>query len=124
MILPKHVDDKPPVDINVSADGGLTAPANQQLGLPAAGVYFKDRFSNQDTNHDSTDPQENQFEHAYTRGTHRCVLLPIPGEINSSTRSEAHGLLVSTCSKGPVHIGIDNKAVVDRANSLLDLATH
>ena len=49
--------------------------------------------------------------------------MPIPGQINSSTRSEAHGLLVGLCTKGPVHIGIDNRAVVDRACFLIALAS-
>ena len=48
----------------------------------------------------------------------------MPGQINSSTRSEAHGLLVGLCTKGPVHTGIDNKAVVDRACCLITLATN
>jgi hypothetical protein len=54
---------------------------------------------------------------------HRCVHIPIPGLINSSTRSEAHGLLAGLCAKGPVHLGIDSKAVVDRAHLLLSIAT-
>ena len=68
-------------------------------------------------------PQECQFEHRERCKQDHCIKLPIPGQINSSTRSEAHGLLVALCTKGPVHIGIDNKAVVDKANFLLVLAT-
>lgn len=52
----------------------------------------------------------------------RCIHLPILGLINSSTISEVHGLLVGICTRGPAHLGIDNKAVVDRACYLLQLA--
>ena len=151
MIMPQHVDDVPPPDINVYPDGGLTSPANQHFGLAAAGIYVPNRFTDKSkacraacsgnlfpgtdggvANGTSADeegrgtllPQEAQFEHAYRKRGDRCILLPVPGAINSSTRSEAHGLFVAICTDGAVHIGIDNKAVVDRAKQLILLADH
>lgn len=40
----------------------------------------------------------------------------------SSTRCEAHGLLVSVMRPGPVHVGIDNQAVVSKGNKLKTIA--
>lgn len=127
MVMPRPENDTPPTEINVFPDGGLTAPTNQHLGLPAAGIYCPNRFDATDTPHDDRDallPQETQFEHYYTKGRDRCILLPIPGRINSSTRSEAHGLLIAICTRGAVHIGIDNQTVVERACQLLKIAEH
>ena len=122
MVLPMHENGTPPADINVYPDGGLTAPTNQHLGLPAAGIFIKNRFGQQEEEGDELEASEAQFDQRYKCQLDRCIRLPIPGLINSSTRSEAHGLLGGLCSKGPVHIGIDNKAVVDRACHLVGLA--
>ena len=46
----------------------------------------------------------------------------ILGQVGSSTRSEAHGLLVAIARKGSVHVGIDNSTVVKRANKYLTMA--
>jgi hypothetical protein len=124
MVMPQPEHDTPPAEINVFPDGGLTAPTNQHLGLAAAGIYCPNRFVAEHDAGDALLPQETQFEHAYSKGRDRCILLPIPGRINSSTRSEAHGLLIAICTKGAVHIGIDNLTVVERASQLLNLAEH
>ena len=124
MIMPRREHGRPPKDINVYADGGLTAPTNQHFSIPAAGVFIKNRFHLDDGDDAQLEPAEAQFENSYKQQRGRCTRLAIPGLINSSTRSEGHGLLVALCTKGPLHIGIDNKAVVGRACRLIDLATN
>ena len=125
LILPARVDELPPSNVNIYADGGLTAPTKQHYGLPAAGIFARNRFTSPDNagNQEPLEAAEAQFPHAYRQLQDWCICMPIPGIINSSTRSEAHGLLAALCSAGPVHIGIDNKAVVDRAAQLITAAT-
>ena len=122
MTLPRREYGEPPANINVYADGGLTAPTDQHLGLPAAGIFVKNRFGQHDEEGDELEAAEAQFDQSYKQLLDRCIRIPIPGLVNSSTRSEAHGLLGGLCTKGPVHIGIDNKAVVYRAGRLIGLA--
>ena len=44
---------------------------------------------------------------------------PLCGPWHSSTRAEAGALIIAAQIDRPIHIGIDNKAVVDRSNQMI-----
>ena len=46
-----------------------------------------------------------------------AMWAPIAGPWQSSTRAELVGLVLGRCIRRPIHVGIDNKTVVDKANA-------
>lgn len=52
----------------------------------------------------------------------RAMWAPIYGVWHSSTRAELAVLVMATHTKSPIHIGIDNKAVVEKAMRIIEIA--
>ena len=75
-------------------------------------------FENSDT---ATIDGERQFGPLEVNQQDLSIKAAIPGQVGSSTRSEAHGLLMAIARRGPVHVGIDNATVVKRANKYLQM---
>ena len=47
------------------------------------------------------------------------MFFPLYGPWHSSTRAEAAALVLAAQLNRPIHVGIDNKAVVDKSNLLI-----
>ena len=51
-----------------------------------------------------------------------AMFAPMPGPWHSSNSRELAGLIMAAQASLPIHVGIDNKAVVDKATQLIEIA--
>jgi ribonuclease HI len=115
-----------PLCINVFTDGSWLHPLRQFLGLGGAGVWWPDRTVEQaeiSGNAYFCSLSEVEFEMAHTRQTSSGLQLftKIGGYGGSSTRTELAGGIIAMFAEGPVHIGSDSEAFVDKATALINL---
>ncbi len=112
MVLPYKCYRPAPVDINVYTDGSWVNPLQQYLGLGGAGVWWPGRniaechFISQ---------AEDALAYSQQYPTGLMLYTPIGGFAGSSTRTELAAAIVAICANGPVHIGTDSQAFLDRA---------
>ena len=64
-----------------------------------------------------------RFVECTSRNGGMAMYFPLCGPWHSSTRAEAGALILAAQINRPIHIGIDNKAVVDKSNQILRKAT-
>ena len=55
------------------------------------------------------------------KGGGTAMYAPLPGVWHSSTRAGLAALVMAVHIDHPIHIGIDNKTVVDKANKLIKI---
>ena len=67
-------------------------------------------------------PNTHQYLHWDQWENGIAMYAPMPGPWHSSTRMELAGLIMAAQAKFPIHVCIDNKAVVDRGTQLLEIA--
>ena len=63
-----------------------------------------------------------RFTHQEDWAGGTAMWAPLNGTWHSSTRAELAALVMAMQIKAPIHIGIDNKTVVDKANKLIEIA--
>jgi len=122
---PPKCSAKAPADINVYTDGSWLNPLLQYLGLGGAGVWWPGRAlgANNLTGlcANNIPPSDPELEMATL--TQRCtgvqVYTPLGGFAGSSTRTEIAAGILAISANGPIHIGSDSKAFVDRASKIL-----
>ncbi len=52
------------------------------------------------------------------------LYIPIGGYTGSSTRTELAARIIAICANGPVHIGTDSKAFMDKAHGIMHRIRH
>jgi hypothetical protein len=115
-----------PEAINVYTDGSWLNPLKQFLGLGGAGVWWPHRHidvpSTQPLSYRKrlSDAEEELAHHRQLDGGLQ-LFTKIGGFSGSSTRTELAAGIIAICANGPVHIGSDSKAFVDKANELLEI---
>ena len=116
-------DASPPVHPNTYSDGGVKSSANHRWALGSFGVTWPGRKAE--------DMPFSKSEQDFTFHQVRALGLdlwgPIPGHRCSSTRAELMGGIASLTGPGPIHIGVDSQAFLDRArffhNKALQIVT-
>ena len=106
MQLPIKCMEVAPDEINTYSDGCLKHPTSQWFALGGM-VVWSQHQPRQATQPEVAEAQFGSIRIADGGGSLR-LRNAILGQASSSTRCEAHGLLVGIARPGPVHIGIDN----------------
>jgi ribonuclease HI len=115
-----------PTAINVYTDGSWLNPLKQYLGLGGAGVWWPGRYI--DRGHPPSDQTavfnpisgaELEIAHFRQQSGGLQLFTKIGGFGGSSTRTELAAGVIAICANGPVHIGSDSRAFVDKANLIL-----
>jgi ribonuclease HI len=125
VVLPNVCHAHAPESINVYSDGSWLNPLKQFLGLGGAGVWWPARLIAEGTQssevpHNPLSEAELQLAHYRQLGSGLQLFTKIGGYAGSSTRTELAAGIIALCADGPVHIGSDSRAFVDKANNLLD----
>ena len=113
-------------NINVYTDGSWLNPLKQYLGLGGAGVWWPNRCihdspSNPIAYRNRISSAECDLAHYRQQEGGLQLFTKIGGFGGNSTRTEVAAGIIAICANGPVHIGSDSRAFVDKANSLLEL---
>eukprot|EP00973_Karenia_brevis_P038927 5374199-Karenia_brevis.AAC.1 len=106
------VDGVAPASANVYPDGSVTHSKQLSFALSAAGVWWPDRAS-------PIGVLEQEYMHHCSCANGLEGWTALAGPSTSSTRAEVLGLNLALLSPLPVHAGIDNKSVVDKAADLI-----
>eukprot|EP00973_Karenia_brevis_P049929 6932497-Karenia_brevis.AAC.1 len=103
------------------SDGAFTHPATPVFGLASAGVWHPGRTAD----NGSLSMLEDEFSLCCFKSDGLEISAYLDGIPSSSTRAELVGLIIALYSPGPVHVAIDNAAVVSFAQFLIHhLCTH
>ena len=117
--VPGIIEGAPPCQPMMYTDGALKMPRHRDLSIGGCGIWFPD--DQQDERGVSMDIALRFLHHEPWKGGH-AFWAPLRGLWQTAARAELAALvLASHCAK-PIHIGIDNKGVVDKANMLLQIA--
>ena len=108
---PAKCDEHAPNHINVYSDGSFKNPRSRHWSLGGAGVWWPAR------DHGLS---KSEFEMAFESKAADGVKLrtAIGGFGGSSTRCEIAACILALAAPGPVHIGTDSKATMDKARIL------
>ena len=114
-----------PDKINVFTDGSWVNPKKWFLGFGGAGVHWPGRaICKQDLNDElsyykplNEGEQMLAFHTQHKNGLSLCT--KVEAYNGNSTRAEITAGLVALMAEGPIHIGSDSRAFVDRANVIL-----
>eukprot|EP00973_Karenia_brevis_P031134 4295146-Karenia_brevis.AAC.1 len=112
---PTNIDAHPEKP-NVYTDGSLTLPKQVKFGLSAAGVWWPGRTQ--------ISEMEKDFMHIKEEANGIKQWANLPGPSTSSTRPELLGFCLAMLADVPVHVGIDNSAVVENGNKLIQQLQH
>ncbi len=115
--LPNKCSVAAPHDINVYSDGSWLYPMNQFLGLGGAGVWWPGRDIN--VSH-RLSPAERELGHHQQHTDGLSLHTPIGGLSGSSTRTELAAAILALAANGPIHLGTDSQAFMDRANKVIN----
>ncbi len=116
LVLPYRCHRKAPDDINVYTDGSWINPLQQYLGLGGAGVWWPGRDPNA---YQRFSNAEKELAHCRLVPKGLMLYTPIGGYSGSSTRTELAAAILAIMANGPVHIGTDSQAFMDRAVTIL-----
>ena len=114
-VAPEVVDGDAPEDINIYSDGSVKMPSSQMLALGGCGIWYP----NEHADHRSYMHTVADFVEVTKHAEGSLIAAPVVGTWNSSTRSERAALLLAMYINRPLHVGIDNKAAVDKARLLI-----
>ncbi len=105
-----------PKSINVYSDGSWLYPTQKILGLGGAGVWWPGR----DINHaHRLSPAEKELGHYTQLDEGLRLYSPIGGFGGSSTRTELAAAILAIAANGPIHLGTDSQAFLDRATRVI-----
>ena len=110
--LPNKCRAVAPSEINVYSDGSWLHPMNQFLGLGGAGVWWPGRDIS--VSH-RLSPAERELGHHQQHNDGLSLHTPIGGLAGSSTRTELAAAILALAANGPIHLGTDSQAFMDRA---------
>ncbi len=116
LALPYRCHRPAPADINVYTDGSWINPLQQYLGLGGAGVWWPGR--NPSVQH-RLSQAERDLAHCKQYPSGLMLYAPIGGFSGSSTRTELAAAIIALAANGPIHIGTDSQAMLDRAQWIL-----
>ncbi len=116
LALPYKCHRTAPDDINVYTDGSWINPLQQYLGLGGAGVWWPGRDP---TVYQRLSQAEKDLAFCKQYPTGLMLYTPIGGFTGSSTRTELAAAIIALCANGPIHIGTDSQAFLDRAQWIL-----
>ncbi len=114
--LPHKCYARAPNEINVYSDGSWLFPLNQYLGLGGAGVWWPGRNIN--ISHRPS-PAERELGYHTQHEEGLSLHTPIGGMSGSSTRTELAAAIMAIAANGPIHLGTDSKAFMERANKVI-----
>ena len=114
--LPHKCTAKAPQKINVYSDGSWIFPIQQFLGLGGAGVWWPGRDINQCH---FLSPAEKELSHYKQLQNGLLLYSPIGGYSGSSTRSELAAAILALAANGPIHLGTDSQAFLDKATAII-----
>ena len=116
LAMPYRCHRAPPADINVYTDGSWAYPLKEFLGIGGAGVWWPNRDPN--IEHRLSQAEKDIAHHKqFPEGA--MLYTPIGGYGGSSTRTELAAAIVAILANGPVHIGSDSQAFIDKASDIL-----
>ena len=115
--LPYRCHRPPPKDINVYSDGSWINPLQQYLGLGGAGVWWPGRNPK---DHHRLSPAELDLAHYQQYDDGLMLYTPIGGYTGSSTRTELAAAIIALSANGPIHLGTDSQAFLDKAEWILE----
>ncbi len=104
------------MDINVYTDGSWINPLEQYLGLGGAGVWWPNRHP---THYHRLSQAECELAHYQAMKGGLMLYTPLGGYSGSSTRTELAAAIIALMANGPIHIGIDSQAFLDKASWIL-----
>ena len=115
-----------PQNINVYTDGSWLNPLKQFLGLGGAGVWWPNRCIGDKSScplayRKPVSSAEGELAHYRQLDGGLQLFTKLGGFGGNSTRTELAAGIIAICADGPVHIGSDSRAFVDKANYLLCL---
>ena len=109
---PNTVQQEAPVEINVYTDGAVRFPAVRHFAPGGFGLWWPGWTLQQLTSSGAINDVRNCLKiQQWERGV--AMWGPLNGNWHSSGRAELAALVPITHFGYPIHIGIDNKAVVD-----------
>ncbi len=114
--LPYKCTRVAPQEINVYSDGSWILPIQQYLGLGGAGVWWPGRDI---TICHRLSPAEQELGHHQQQQQGLLLYTPIGGLSGSSTRSELAAAILALAANGPIHLGTDSQAFLDRATKVI-----
>ena len=109
----QKVEDRVPERPNVYSDGSLKQNKCYFWQTGGAGVFWPGRKMDQLTEDEATYTEREQI----IKGL--LLWCPFNSLLNSSTRTELAAAIVAIIPAVPVHIGIDNAAVVDKGSQII-----
>ena len=116
LATPYRCHRPPPEDINVYSDGSWINPLQQYLGLGGAGVWWPGRDPRA---YHRLSPTEVELAHYQQHEDGLMLYTPIGGYTGSSTRTELAAAIIALNANGPIHLGTDSQAFMDKANWIL-----
>ncbi len=114
--MPYRCHRAPPADINVYTDGSWVYPLKQFLGVGGAGIWWPNRDPAKEHRLSNAE-KELAYHKQYQDGA--MLYTPIGGFGGSSTRTELAAAIVAILANGPVHIGSDSQAFIDKGSDIL-----
>ena len=125
--LPFKCSKHAPSTINVFTDGSWVNPTKYFLGMGGAGIFWPGRTIVKDDVGQGNlryftpiSPSEHEIAHYHQEQDGLSLHTSVGGFNGNSTRAELAAGLVVICADGPIHIGSDSKAFVDKANALIN----
>ena len=112
--LPEKIHEDPPTAKNVYTDGALKNPVTQLYALAGHGAWWPGKV-----NDDHIIPGNRTLVHTEVKEGGVATWAPFKVVWHSSTRAELAGLIIAMGTNVPIHVGIDNAAVVMKANHLI-----
>ena len=115
--MPSRCQEQAPKEINVYSDGSYLNGRRRTWAMGAAGVWWPGRQS--DPEHDAVSEGDIAYGEQCRGGLK--LFTNLAGYGCSSTRAELAAGIVAIAANGPVHLGTDSKAFLDKAPYVLDL---
>ena len=115
--MPRKVEGSPPGIPNIFTDGAVKCPAYRNWAIGGCGIWAPDGLGAV-----TLSECAEAFLHKERWEAGTAWWAPLLGPWHTSTRAELAGLSLAMSSTQPINIGVDNKAVVDKANMLIDRA--
>ena len=118
---PERIQGTAPDQINVYSDGAVKSPSIRNFATSGFGIWWpKEDDGGPSRARKMEEVAKYTLVEEWPGGT--AMWSPLRGTWHSSTRAELAALLLALHIEEPLHIGIDNKTLVDKANALIKKA--
>ena len=115
--MPPHIADPAPSQINALSDGELSYPECPQYGLGTAGIHWPTRLT--DYPNASPTSQEEDYGQVDILGQSIDIQAGLRVRAPSSGRTELFATVIASLANIPMHLGLDNLAVVNKGSRLI-----